>query len=200
VGDGGCKEDKFVRDVKLLYESLEDKPDDARSQFYLANTFYDLKCYEDALKWYTSRISLGGWDEERWYSCYRAGLCNLKLDKVPDFVYAMLMCSEICPSRLENMYELIFFFRCQGKHRAAYNLYKMIEQTLNSKSYDPTQLFFHNSIYIWKLYYEYIIVAYYVGVRDVSREYEQLKLSKIPPAFMKHVERNLKFYDEPKTT
>ena len=38
IGDGGSKSDKFERDIRLLKKGLEDKPNDERYTFYLANT------------------------------------------------------------------------------------------------------------------------------------------------------------------
>jgi len=38
IGDGGCKEDKFERDERLLEEGLKDEPENERYIFYLANT------------------------------------------------------------------------------------------------------------------------------------------------------------------
>jgi glycosyltransferase involved in cell wall biosynthesis len=38
VGDGGCKDDKFERDERMLTEGLLEEPDNERYLFYLANT------------------------------------------------------------------------------------------------------------------------------------------------------------------
>ena len=191
---GGCKGNKYERDIRLLEGDLKDNPDNTRSQFYLANSYYDIGSYDIALKWYKSRIALGGWQEEVWYSQYRVGLCSLKLGRVEVFVHDMLMCYELFPDRLENIHELIYHFRCQGKYKVAYGFYKMIEETLNSKTYDINHLFFHNSAYDYKLYYEYIIIAYYNGITNVDKEYEQIKQSNIPAHLMEDVNTNLTFY------
>ena len=39
IGDGGCKEDKFVRDIRLLEEDLKENPNNMRTYFYLANSY-----------------------------------------------------------------------------------------------------------------------------------------------------------------
>ena len=38
IGDGGCKQDKFEREARLLEEGLRDEPQNERYYFYLANT------------------------------------------------------------------------------------------------------------------------------------------------------------------
>ena len=41
-GDGGCKSNKFERDVLLLTNGLIDDPTNVRYHFYLANSYHDL--------------------------------------------------------------------------------------------------------------------------------------------------------------
>ena len=38
IGDGGCKDDKFERDARLLEEGLAQEPENERYYFYMANT------------------------------------------------------------------------------------------------------------------------------------------------------------------
>lgn len=103
VGDGGCKSDKFERDIRLLKGELEEdnssydeiyvgyrgvktkkKPlsDGLRSRykFYLAQSYKDSGHPDKSIPWYKSRIEEGGWPEEVWYSYYRVGLCYLDIE------------------------------------------------------------------------------------------------------------------------
>ena len=41
IGDGGCKDNKFSRDIRLLKEGLESEPNNGRYHFYLANSYYN---------------------------------------------------------------------------------------------------------------------------------------------------------------
>jgi tetratricopeptide (TPR) repeat protein len=69
VGDGGCKDDKFKRDERLLLQGIEDEPElRSRYYFYLGQTYSSLHRYEDAIKYYKKRIDEGGWTEEVWFS------------------------------------------------------------------------------------------------------------------------------------
>ena len=63
-GDGGCKSDKYPRDVRLLKEDLEDMPNDARTHFYLGQTYLCMRDWPNAIATLKRRIELGGWDEE----------------------------------------------------------------------------------------------------------------------------------------
>ena len=42
IGDGGSKQDKFERDIRLLLKGLEDNPDNDRYTFYLANSYSNI--------------------------------------------------------------------------------------------------------------------------------------------------------------
>ena len=68
IGDGGSKENKYKRDEMLLLEGLKEEPNNARYHFYLANTYYDVDKIQDAITHYETRIKLGGWKEEVWFS------------------------------------------------------------------------------------------------------------------------------------
>lgn len=72
-GDGGSKEDKFERDIKLLQKGLEKEPYNARYTFYLAQSYMCINQHEEAISWYQKRIALGGWEEEVWYAKYKIG-------------------------------------------------------------------------------------------------------------------------------
>jgi len=69
VSDGGCKDDKFERDERLLLQGIEEEPElQSRYYFYLAQTYSSMNRYEDAIKYYKKRIDVGGWTEEVWFS------------------------------------------------------------------------------------------------------------------------------------
>jgi hypothetical protein len=50
VGDGGCKDDKFIRDERLLKQGLEEEPNNERYMFYLAQTLKDLKKLPESIE------------------------------------------------------------------------------------------------------------------------------------------------------
>ncbi|HEY0468302.1 MAG TPA: glycosyltransferase, partial [Polyangiaceae bacterium] len=63
---GVTQEEKFLRDARILEEELLRNPSDARSQFYLAQSYRDAEQYEKALEAYKKRVAMeNGWDEER---------------------------------------------------------------------------------------------------------------------------------------
>ena len=55
---------KYARDRDLLLAEVERNPEDARSVFYLAQSYFGLGDFVNARKWYARRVEMGGWDEE----------------------------------------------------------------------------------------------------------------------------------------
>lgn len=101
--DGGCKSDKFERDVKLLTQGLLDEPENERYMFYLAESYKNLKNYDTAIKWYETRIRKGGWEEEVWYSKYMIGQCYEAMEKWDQALLAYLEAYQFYPQRAEPL-------------------------------------------------------------------------------------------------
>jgi len=59
--DGGCKSDKFERDVRLLTQEIAEDPQNARAHFYLGQSLKDLGRINEAIVHLKKRIELGGW-------------------------------------------------------------------------------------------------------------------------------------------
>lgn len=75
VGDGGCKADKFERDVRLLMKDMEEDPNNFRSMYYLGSSYESLGKYADAIAMYTRRAEApNSWEEEAWMALYRRGI------------------------------------------------------------------------------------------------------------------------------
>ena len=170
-GDGGCKNDKFERDIKLLSEGIINEPNNSdRYHFYLANSYYDNGNFEKAIETYEKRIKIGGWDQEIWYSYYRIGLCYKKMGKIADAIFTWMNAYDFLPSRTENLYEIINHYRHISKSKLAEFFYNMAKDSLNkNKNVNrDSYLFLHNDIYTYKLDYEFTIFAAYVGVDNIN--------------------------------
>ena len=79
--DGGCKSDKFTRDLAMLLEELKEQPKNVRTHFYLAQTYKCLGKKEESIDMYKKRIELGGWFEEVWFSHYMIAQQYMELKK-----------------------------------------------------------------------------------------------------------------------
>src|SRR3954469_23321203 len=157
--DGGVgRERRWRRDVELLEKDLERDPGNLRSLFYLAQTHRDLGETGRALELYERRASLGGWEEEVYYSLYQAGALRIA-DDWPGAALALMRAWESRPRRAEALYQLVRGLRERDLHQAAYALARRgirIEQP-------DDILFVEPWVYRWGLLFEFSISAYWVG-------------------------------------
>lgn len=193
IGDGGCKYNKFQRDIQLLTDSIQIDPNNCRNYFYLANSYYDIQNYDEAINYYKKRIELKGWEQEVWYSYYRIGLCYTNLNNFSSALFYWLEAFNYFPDRIENIYEIIKYYRINSKHKLAYHFYKLAESKLNFKKDD--YLFLHNDVYSYKLYFEYTIIAYYSNIKNINNEFIYILNSSTDTNINNNVLFNLKFYD-----
>ena len=55
----------------MLLAEVERNPEDERSAFYLAQTYFNLGDFASAIEWFKRRVEMGGWDEETYYAKYQ---------------------------------------------------------------------------------------------------------------------------------
>lgn len=191
--DGGCKADKFERDVRLLEEGLKENPTDGRYMFYLAQSYHSTGRYKDSIAMYKKRIAIGGWEEELWYSHYMIGTSYYDLQNYPKFEEWMLRAFARRPGRAEPLYKLVKHFRVVAHH---YKAYQYVE--FGSKIPDSNDsLFVEKDVYSGLFDYERSILDYYVksdrkeGLR--SSLHCLLKMTE----YRDNVLSNLVFYAQP---
>ncbi len=119
IGDGGAKDDKYLRDIRLLTEGLKKEPNNDRYLFYLGNSYHDCGQFENAIETYKRRISVGCWEQEVWMSYYKIGSCYKNLGKMPDAIHWWMKGYQYMPSRLENIYEIIHYYRQEKEYQTA---------------------------------------------------------------------------------
>lgn len=196
IGDGGAKTDKFERDIRLLKQGLKDIPNNDRYTFYLANSLRDAGKMDEAIEMYNKRIALGGWIEEPWYSHYSLGKIYKHRNEMDKAVFHWLEAYSCNPTRIENLYEIVNYYRNNGKNDLAYMFYKIArEKRAEIKNWDF--LFLEKDIYDFKLDYEFSIFGYYVNADkyDLVRcSMDLLNYHTVEPKIYKNILSNYKFY------
>jgi len=162
IGDGGCKDNKFSRDIRLLKEGLVSEPKNGRYHFYLANSYYNTNQIDEAIQSYKKRIEINDWVEECWYSYYRLGLCYQRKGKHAEALAAWLDGYNFYPLRAENIYEMVKHYRLAAKNKLAYHFYKLGKSIPLPNS---NVLFLHCDVYDYLFDYELSIFAYYLKPR-----------------------------------
>jgi glycosyltransferase involved in cell wall biosynthesis len=159
LGDGGCKADKFERDVRLLLDGLKESPNNPRYLFYLAQSYKDNGQLDESIEYYKKRIDAGGWYEEVWYSMYQ--LMKLYGDKkdYPQMEMWGLKAYEFNKNRSENLLHLCRHFKDKLQHHKAWQYYLMgsavkkpnellfIETSCYEKDFDFERTILHDYVY-----------------------------------------------------
>ena len=200
IGDGGCKEDKFRRDIRLLLQGIKDEPHNHRYYFYLGNSYFNIQKYENAIINYKKRIEMGGWYEEVYYSYFRLGIIYHRQKKYDLAVSTWIDGYNFYPKRTECVYQITNHYRVANKHVAAYAFYKIGK---NIPFPENDMLFIHKNMYHDLFDYELVIVAFYLcknnlfNMEDVYPVYKTL-LNKTPAVFpsgyYNSIVCNYKFY------
>ena len=196
IGDGGAKSDKFERDIKLLTQGLIDEPNNERYYFYLANSYSDNGQFEKAIEIYQKRIDCKGWDQEVYYSYYKMGHCYKNMGKMNDAICCWLLSLEALPERLETVYEIMHYYRNTGKNKLVFQFYKIAKEILDKKIFRDDYLFLHNDIYTYKIFYEYSIAAYYLGIQNINNEIVEILNNSIDSSIINNLFQNMKFYKD----
>ena len=196
IGDGGSKNDKFERDIKLLLDGIKEEPKNERYYFYLANSYHDSGRFGEAINVYKKRIELKGWQEEVWYSYYRIGLCFKNMKKMNDAIKYWTYGFDFYSQRLEGLYEIIKHYRIISKHKLANLFYQQAKQILDLNLNRNSYLFLQNDIYTFKLYYEFTIFAAYVNVKNINDEVIKVFNNSFNDTEVNNMLSNMKFYKD----
>lgn len=196
--DGGCRDEKFERDLAFLLKDVQDDPTNARALFYLANTLRDMGRYTEAVPHYLRRFDMGGWDEEAWTALYRAGECQALVGEWHRAVFTLEQAYELRPTRLEPLYALATGHREQGERQAAY--WATCRGMGKPKSNDA--LFVASWVWDYGLLFEHSISAYWVGQYEesITACRALLERSDLPENYRTQTERNLQYALDARTS
>jgi tetratricopeptide (TPR) repeat protein len=199
IGDGGAKADKYERDIRLLKKGLEDEPNNKeRYTFYLANSYFCINKWEDAITYYKLRIQIGGWIQEIWQSHYKIGLCYKNLGKIEKAIYSWMEAYHCLPKRIENLVEIISHYRNISKQNTALVYYKLAKDIVSklSEKEKNDHLFLENEKYMYSLSYEYSIIAMYNSIFDINDELVSIFNNCKTGYVIENTLSNMKFYKD----
>lgn len=165
TADGGRSKDplKYHQDAAILEEALKKDPSNSRYVFYLAQSYANAGQTELALKNYQKRATMGGWDQEVFWSLYTAAKLQYLLGHSKEDVARNLWSAfELRPSRAEPLLYLADLYTQQENHALAYLILK---QAL-SIPLPHDGVFVDHSIYQWKLGLAFIQAAHRIRKYD----------------------------------
>ena len=164
IGDGGSKANKFIRDIKLLTDAINDENErkdiKPRYKFYLANSYKDSRDNSNAIKWYNERIKDGGWIEETFISYLYKGHCYKNIGDKAEAINSYMKGWDICPFRSESLYEICKIYREDGNN---YLCMLFAEKGLNIGYPKDGGLFINQKVYNYLFLTEISIAGFYTG-------------------------------------
>jgi len=151
----------YRKDALLLEQALLEEPDNARSVFYLAQSYRDANELDLAIRRYRHRVEMGGWLEEVWYSLYQiAEIKNRRGDSWPEVMQAYLDAYQAKPDRAGPLYQIGIHYQHLGQFHLASLFFRQAMQIPYPRQ---DRLFVEKAIYTCLLPLEYAVAAYYVG-------------------------------------
>jgi len=157
---------KYERDRDLLLAEIERNPDDARSVFYCAQSCFDARDPDGALKWYRRRAEMGGWEEEVYYSLFRVAECLAWKNEPWAIVQeAYLAAWEYRPQRAEPLHAIAAYYRANDRFALGY---LFARDAANIPLPTADVLFTSAQVYTWRARDEQAICAYWLGKHPES--------------------------------
>jgi glycosyltransferase involved in cell wall biosynthesis len=184
--------DKYRRDAELLAQAVERDPRDARSRFYLAQSWADAGEPRRALAEYEARAAMGGWAEETFYSLLQAARLRERLgEDAWSVTRAYLEAFRFRPSRAEPLYEI-----ARGaRQRQDWSVGSVFAEAALRLPPSADLLFVAADVEAWRARDEAAICAFHAG--DVDRCYELstqiLASPDLPEAERPRIEGNRDF-------
>ena len=180
---------KYLADIAVLEDEVREHPDEARSWFYLAQSYRDAGMPEKALAAYERRAQMAGYPEERFVALLEAAVLTVRLGRPEDeVVRAHMDAWRFRPHRAEPLFHLGRHFRKQKLHALAY-LYACAASHL---PVPPDHRAVHAAVYEWMVLDLRASAAFHLGLyQDALACNEQLLQRRIPERERGRIETNL---------
>jgi len=171
LGGRNLDPQKYARDRDLLLAEMERDPNDSRSAFYLAQSYFDLGDYANSRIWYGRRAEMGGWEEEVYYSMLRVAESMARLDEHwPDVQDAYLRAWEFRPIRAEGLYAIAHRYRSTERYQLGY---MFASQAARIPLPEGDRLFVGGDVHNWRALDEQAVCASWI-----NRKAEAFHLSR----------------------
>jgi len=196
--DGANREGKFKRDIDMLERAIRDNPKDARSWYYLAQSYRDDGKHGAAVVAYKKRAEMGGWEEESWSARLNQARCYRALAMDADAMKAWLGAYAMRPTRAEPLYDLARYHREKGSNAVA----SMFAREGLRLPRPDDLLFVEDNVYAWGLFEELSIAGFYSSDPSIKAKgrlaCEHLALARhVPQATRELARSNLFYYMQP---
>lgn len=161
LGGRNLDPQKYARDRDLLLVEVERDPEDTRSVFYLAQSYFDFGDFVNARRWYQRRAEMGGWEEEVFYSLFRVGESMMKLGEPWAEIQDVFLRSwEARPVRAEGLHAIARHYREEGRYQLGY---LFARQAASIPLPVDDILFVYSAVHLWVARDELAVCASNLG-------------------------------------
>jgi tetratricopeptide (TPR) repeat protein len=176
---------KYASDARILERALVDEPGNTRYVFYLAQSYRDSGQLQKSLKAYQRRATMGGWDEEVWYSLFEVAKLSERLGMpIATVTERYLAAYQFRPVRAEPLVELARYCR----ERKQYALAHLFAQRAINIPRPDDVLFLDAATYEWRAIDEFAVASYWIGDYERGqRACEKLLADAVAP--LEHLAR-----------
>jgi len=168
LGNRNLDPDKYARDAEVLRAEVERHPDDPRSVFYLAQSYYDFGDFANARQWYQRRSEMTGFEEETFYALLRVADAMSNLGEPwPQVQQAYLRAWEFRPTRAEPLYAIARSYRMDGRYQLGH---LFAEKAAQIPLPAQDALFVAAEIYTWRADDEQAVCGSWIGCHGETVE------------------------------
>jgi hypothetical protein len=153
---------KSAQERDWLLAKVKRNPEDARSVFFLAETYFRMEDFVNARRWCERRVEMGGCDEEVYWAMFRLAESMSSLGEPwPDVEDAHLKAWKFRPIRAEALHAIAV--RCRNEQR--YQVGYQFAQRAAEIPFPEEDLFVprYADVYAWRALDEQAVCASQIG-------------------------------------
>jgi hypothetical protein len=193
--DEKSQRQRWNLDLRLLTEEQKARPNDTRTQFYLAQTLECLGEQKRAYLAYEKRVKMGGWQEEVYESLFRMARTSMAGQQPwADVQQRYLSAHAQSPHRAEPLYAIAMYWY----EKKSWPLVYLFARRGAELPYpEKATLFVDAEVYRYKLLDLVGAAAFYVGAFDEGEAALNKALANLGddlPSERARLEKNLSFY------
>ncbi len=125
---GATVERGLTQYIPMLLKDHEDDPTEARTVFYLAQSYLMVGDLKNAAEWYAKRLGMEGFIEEEYYSLYKLGCIAREQGNNEDAERWLMRAHIFRPIRREALRELISLYGQFGSIELAHTIFEWYQQ------------------------------------------------------------------------
>lgn len=157
---------KYRDDALMLTSAFYGETTDLRCRycFYIAQSYFDAKMWDEAIEWYEKRLTLEGFVQEKYYSCLRLGYLYADKGNLLKAVSVWMDAFRFDPDRVEGLVYAMFTLWKNGHHSLVTALYDAFQH--KEFSFHPDKVFIDPIVYNDNREFLFAQSAFHVGRFD----------------------------------